>query len=120
MCVGRESRARTTLLHAGARVGHRRSLHDGGSMTSRSIVTGLLASLMLATGVPASAQQATCLAGKTNCMSEKGTGVLQPVYPAKPPPAFRPAIFTANASAHVYQLSLSLSVPSSDCFSRMR
>src|SRR5262245_43233112 len=46
-------------------------------ITNRSIVTGLLASLILATGVPASPQQATCLAGKTKCMSEKGTGVLR-------------------------------------------
>src|SRR5262249_26860438 len=54
-----------------------RSSHQRGCMTNRSIVTVLLASLMLATGVLASAQQATCLAGKTKCMSKKGTGVLR-------------------------------------------
>jgi hypothetical protein len=45
-------------------------------MTNRSIVTLLLASLMLATGVPASAQQAKCLAGKTKCISKTSTGLL--------------------------------------------
>src|SRR5262245_17985930 len=73
------------LPHAEARVGRRRSLDDGGAMTDRSIVTVLLASLMIATGVPASAQQAKCLAGKTKCMSETSTGLLMCEQLAGPP-----------------------------------
>ena len=46
-------------------------------MTTRSIVTALVMALMLVWSGPASAQQAKCLAGKTKCMSKKGTGLLK-------------------------------------------
>jgi hypothetical protein len=46
-------------------------------MTTRSIVTALLTALILAWSGPASAQQAKCLAGKTKCMSKKGTGLIK-------------------------------------------
>jgi hypothetical protein len=44
---------------------------------TRSIVTALVMALMLVWGMPASAQQAKCLAGKTKCMSKKGAGLLK-------------------------------------------
>jgi hypothetical protein len=46
-------------------------------MIIRSVVTVLVAALMLAGSGPASAQQAKCIAGKTKCMSKKGTGLLK-------------------------------------------
>jgi hypothetical protein len=43
----------------------------------RALGTALAMALMLAWGAPASAQQAKCLAGKTKCLSKKGTGLLK-------------------------------------------
>lgn len=45
-------------------------------MTIRSIVTALVMALLLMPAAPASAQQAKCLAGKTNCMAKKAAGLL--------------------------------------------
>ena len=45
--------------------------------TARSIVTTLAMTLVLVPDAPASAQQAKCLAGKTNCMAKKATGLLK-------------------------------------------
>src|SRR5262245_17200728 len=53
------------------------SLHVGGHMTSRSIVTTLVTVLLLVSAAPASAQQAKCLAGKTGCMAKKAAGLLK-------------------------------------------
>jgi hypothetical protein len=57
-------------------------------MTIRSIVTALAMALLLMPAAPASAQQAKCLAGKTNCMAKKAAGLLQcealAVTPGKP------------------------------------
>src|SRR5436190_492569 len=46
-------------------------------MTIRSIVTALGVALLLVQSGPASAQQTKCLAGKTKCMSKKGTGLIK-------------------------------------------
>src|SRR5262245_23179379 len=54
-----------------------RSLHDGGHMTTRSIVAALVVALTLMADAPASAQQAKCLAGKTACMAKKAAGLLK-------------------------------------------
>jgi hypothetical protein len=54
-------------------------------MTIRSVVTALVAALMLAGSGPASAQQAKCIAGKTKCMSKKGTGLLKCEQKAETP-----------------------------------
>ena len=46
-------------------------------MTSRSIGTALVMALLLMPAVPASAQQAKCLTGKTSCMAKKAAGLLK-------------------------------------------
>src|SRR5262245_60837713 len=46
-------------------------------MMIRSIVTAMGMALLLIPAVPASAQQAKCLAGKTNCMAKKAAGLLK-------------------------------------------
>ena len=46
-------------------------------MTIRSIVTALGVALLLMQSGPVSAQQTKCLAGKTKCMSKKGTGLIK-------------------------------------------
>src|SRR5262245_42798219 len=49
-------------------------------MTIRSIVAALAVAFLVANGSTASAQvqpQAKCLAGKTKCMSKKGTGLIK-------------------------------------------
>jgi hypothetical protein len=43
----------------------------------RSVVTVLVATVMLTAGGPAAAQQAKCLAGKTKCTAKKGTGLIK-------------------------------------------
>jgi hypothetical protein len=57
-------------------------------MTIRSIVTALVMALLLMPAAPASAQEAKCLAGKTNCMAKKAAGLLNcealAVTPGKP------------------------------------
>src|SRR5262245_43454970 len=60
-------------------------------MTSRSIGTALVTVLLLLPAASASAQQAKCLAGKTNCMARKAAGLLKcealaetPGRPAEP------------------------------------
>ncbi len=50
---------------------------DAPTSSMRALVTALAMALMLAWGAPASAQQAKCLAGKTKCMSKKGTGLIK-------------------------------------------
>ena len=45
--------------------------------TIRAIVTALAMALVLVSDVPASAQQAKCLAGKINCMADKAASLLK-------------------------------------------
>ena len=58
-------------------------------MTTRSIVAALVVALTLMAHAPASAQQAKCLAGKTDCMAKKAAGSLEcdalAETPGKPP-----------------------------------
>src|SRR5262245_17129215 len=53
------------------------SARGANPMIIRPVVIALVAALMLAGSGPASAQQGKCIAGKTKCLSKKGTGLLK-------------------------------------------
>ncbi len=55
------------------------------AMTTRRIVTVLVIALLPAGAVPASAQQAKCLVGKTKCMAKKAAGLLKCEQTAETP-----------------------------------